>query len=268
MSQSKVENSYIELHVHTEYSILDGMTTVEEIAKYCSGNVCAITDHGNMYGVLKFQKVMKKAGKKSIIGIEAYTDSILKKDNKKSYHLILLAKNNQGIKDLFKLSSESYNNFYRKPIMTWENIKKYSQNLVCLTACLGGELALLAKNSIEKSDTSELDTAIIKMHSIFKDDLYIEIQRHNLEFEKEINDLLIKKSKEFKIKIVATTDAHMALKEHIKAHQTILCINSKSNIENPKFSFKGSGYYLHTTEEMLNLFSDIKEAVYSKLSMK
>lgn len=263
MSQSKVENSYIELHVHTEYSILDAMTTVEEIAKYCSGNVCAITDHGNMYGVLKFQKVMKKAGKKSIIGIEAYTDSILKKDNKKSYHLVLLAKNNQGIKDLFKLSSESYNNFYRKPIMTWENIKKYSQNLVCLTACLGGELALLAKSSIEKSDTSELDTAIIKMHSIFKEDLYIEIQRHNLEFEKEINDLLIKKSKEFKIKIVATTDAHMALKEHIKAHQTILCINSKSNIENPKFSFKGSGYHLHTTEEMLNLFSDIKEAVYN-----
>lgn len=263
MSHKEEKFCYTELHVHTEYSLLDGITTSEEIAKYCSGNACAITDHGNMYGVLKFQKDMKRAGKKPIIGIEAYTNSIIGSDDKKNYHLVLLAKNNLGIKDLFKLTSESYNNFYRKPIMTWENINKYSQNLVCLTGCLGGELALLAKNSIEKSDTLELDTAITKMYNIFKEDLYIEIQRHNIEFEKEINELLIKKSREFKIKVVATTDAHMALKEHKLAHQTVLCINSKSTIENPKFLFKGNGYYLHTTKEMLSLFSDIKEAVYN-----
>ena len=168
-----VETSgFVQTHVHSEYSLLDGMSKLKDIADKAKC-ACALTDHGNTFGILEFQKAMKKAGKHPIFGIEAYAKGI--DGDTGRYHLILLVKNEIGLKNLYKLTSASYeeDNFYIKPHVSLEMLKEYHEGLICTSACLGGEVA---RRFGEGKEDLVVKTARI-YHEIFGDDYYIEIQR-------------------------------------------------------------------------------------------
>ena len=256
-SSDKIETcGYIHTHVHSEYSLLDGMSKLKDIAlkvKCCS----ALTDHGNTYGILEFQKQMSKLGKKSIKGIEAYFTGI---DNeKKRYHLILLAKNEIGLKNLFHLTSESYDsgNFYKKPQINYEMLEKYHEGIICTSACLGGEIARM----FQEQNSDKAYEVARKFHGLFGDDFYIEIQRHGVVHEKEINESLIKLAKSENIKLIAANDSHYINESDGEVHEVLLCINQQKKIDEPHMKFEGDNYYLLEDYEMVNLFSDIPEAI-------
>lgn len=265
---------YVQYHVHSEYSILDGMSKLTGIAKKSSG-VTAITDHGNMHCLLKWQSAMKKVGKKAIFGCEVYVEnyikpaktkvsktnndeeSISRKEYKNGCHLVLLAKNDIGRINIFTLSSNAYDNFYRKPHVTIEDLKKYSDGLICTSACLGGELARVAlEDGFEKAK----DVALF-YKNIFGDDYYIELQRHNLKEEMIVNPILIKVARELNIKLLAANDSHYLEKEDSNIHEALLCINQKKTLREEHWSFNGDGYYFKTDMEMINEWHDLPEAI-------
>lgn len=257
------QQGYVPLHRHSEYSLLDGSIRIKDLVDR-TPFIGAITDHGNMFGFLKYYTEMKKQGKIPIIGMEGYMKDI--DGENKRHHVILLCKNNTGYKNLCKLTSNSYEeeNFYRKPQITWEDLEKHSEGLVVLSACLGGEIP----QNIIKGDLNRAKKVACKFKEIFKDDFYIEIQRHGLDDEATVNPRLESIADELGIKIVATSDAHYLNKEDSKVHEILLCMQTKKTINDPdRFRFKGKNYHLHTKEEMENLFSDKKEYVRNTLEV-
>lgn len=245
---------FCQLHTHSEYSILDGLSSIKEIAKKSSG-VTAVTDHGNIYSLLKWQKAMKSERKKAIFGSEVYVESFLTGE-KKGQHLILLAKDEIGKKNLFILSSNSYYNFYRKPHVSISDLKNYHEGLICTSACIGGEIAstILKDYEAAKKVASEYK-------AIFNDDYYLEIQRHGLANEEQINSLILKLANELNIKVVCANDSHYLNKEDQSAHEILLCINQEKTLKEDHFSFSGDGYYYKTDSEMIQDFWDIPEAI-------
>src|SRR3989339_581888 len=211
---------FIHLHTHSHYSLLDGLSKLEDLidsAKKHKMSAMALTDHGNMYGVIEFYKLAKKAGIKPIIGVEAYVSnrSRLDKDpgiDNKRYHLTLLAKNMQGYKNLMRLVTLSHlEGFYYKPRMDKEILREYSDGIIALSGCLGGELSRALANKDE-----EKGEAIIKEHQeIFgQENYFLEIMKHpTVENDKEVREGLIKLSKKFNIPLVATTDSHYPCRE-------------------------------------------------------
>ena len=258
-----VETSgFVQTHVHSEYSLLDGMSKLKDIADKAKC-ACALTDHGNTFGILEFQKAMKKAGKHPIFGIEAYAKGI--DGDTGRYHLILLVKNEIGLKNLYKLTSASYeeDNFYIKPHVSLEMLKEYHEGLICTSACLGGEVA---RRFGEGKEDLVVKTARI-YHEIFGDDYYIEIQRHGVVHEKEINESLIKLAKSENIKLIAANDSHYINESDGEVHEVLLCINQQKKIDEPHMKFEGSNYYFMDDIEMAELFADIPEAVRSTLEI-
>lgn len=253
---------YADLHRHSGYSLLDGASRLEDMVnktEYCG----ALTDHGVMFGIIEYYNLMKAANKKPVLGFEAYSETI---DGKKeSRHLILLAKNITGYKNLIKLNSQSYYNIYRKPHITYKNLKKYSEGVICLSGCIGGEIPQLLLNG-EYVKAKEVANEFV---SIFgKDDFYIEIQRHNFEREKCAEKLLIDFAKDLDLKIVATVDSHYTDKEDEFAQEVLLCIGTGKTITEKHMKFEGTGYYIHTSREMEEIYKDIPEALDNTLEIE
>lgn len=253
---------YVNLHGHSEYSILDCISRVSDIVKKAEWAI-AVTDHGNMFGSLEFYKAMKKVGKKPLIGFEAYHYSRDKEE--KSHHIVLLAKNATGVKNLFKMTSNGYHNFNSKPQITWEDMEKHSEGVVCLSACIQGEIP----RAIIRGQMDKARSLIQGMIDIFgKENYFLEIQRHGLEEEKVVEDGVFVLAKEFGLKVVATTDSHMTNIEDKDVHDIHLCIGTKSTLDDPyRWKFDGDGYHIHTSEEMVQRFKDVPDVLDNTLDL-
>ena len=253
----------VQTHVHSEFSLLDGLSKLGDLAKKAEISM-ALTDHGNTFGILQWQKEMKKLGKKPIFGIELYIKSL--NNNKKRYHLVVLAKNKVGLKNLYKLSSIGYNpgNFHIKPQIGFDDLEAHYEGLICTSGCIAGEVAAEIRNG----NIEEAKKVAKKYHSLFKDDYYLEIQRHNIEGEEKTNLQIVDIAHEEKIKLIATNDSHYVEKEDALAHDILLCINQKKTIdEKTRWSFDGDGYHLMTGKEMFELYYDIPEALVSTMEI-
>ncbi|MBE7053329.1 MAG: DNA polymerase III subunit alpha [Ruminococcaceae bacterium] len=258
---------FTHLHLHTEYSLLDGAAKIKDVVKYAKElgmTSLAITDHGVMYGVVDFYTEAKENGIKPIVGCEVYTSAKSRFDkdkNEKYYHLVLLAKNETGYRNLMKISSIGFTEgYYYKPRVDIEILSKYSEGLICLSACLRGEVnTYLLENNYEKAKETAL-----KYKCIFGDDYYLEIQNHNIKEEIEIIDKVIKLSKEINVKVVATNDVHYTKKEDAMLQDVLLCVQTAKKIhEEDRMKFQTEEFYLKTEEEMLNIFSSYPDAIYN-----
>ena len=263
--------SFTHLHVHSEYSLLDGLCRIDDLlnkTKELGMTSVAITDHGSLYGLFKFFIKAKDLGIKPILGIEAYKSKRLitekpTKENRKNFHLVLLAKNLQGYKNLMKISTISHlEGFYFKPRVDWEILKKYSEGLIALSGgCLSSEIS----DHILKDELKEAENVVTKFLEIFGDNFYIEIQRHhNLKELDKLNPELIKLSRKFGVPLVATNDVHYIDKEDAYAQEVKLCIQTQHTIQekNRDLSMiEVPDYYLKSQKEMTGQFLDIPEAI-------
>ncbi len=268
--------NFVHLHVHTEYSLLDGATRIDEVFKACrkkNMHALAITDHGNMFGTLYFAECAKKAYLKAlesgqseeeakmqpIIGCELYVADDYRKEEKGYDHLILLCKNKKGYKNLIKLDSIAYvEGFYYKPRIDYKLLKEHTEGLVCLSACLQGRVS----KRLVQNDYEGAKEAALMLKDMFGDDFYIEIQDHGLADQKRINPLLCKLAKELNIGLVATNDVHYIEKEDAEVQDVVACISTKSTIDDPtRFKMDTDQAYLKSPEEMAELFSYAPEAI-------
>ncbi|MDP2629753.1 MAG: DNA polymerase III subunit alpha [Candidatus Harrisonbacteria bacterium] len=264
-------NKFVHLHTHTHYSLLDGMSKIDELvakAKEFKMDALAITDHGNLYGAIEFYKACKEAGIKPILGVEAYIapgdcrDKSTGRDEKGYYHLVLLAKNESGWKNLLKLVTLSHlEGYYYKPRMDKEMLRKHSEGLIALSGCLGGELSqLLLQNRKE-----EAKKIAQEYEAIFgKDNYYIELGRHpEISEAEKVTPLLIQLAKETGIPLVATKDSHYLNDEDRPVHDILLAIQTGQNMDMDKEKrFTLEGYFSFAPEEsMLETFQDLPEAL-------
>jgi len=261
---------FVHLHIHSHYSLLDGLTKIDELIEFVKnddGEAVALTDHGVMYGAIEFYQKCKKGGIKPIIGIETYLASgsrhekTLKSDEKNYYHLILLAKNNIGYKNLIKLTSLAHlEGYYYKPRIDWEILKQYKEGLIASTACLAGEIPrLILAGKIEKAKAR-----IREYKELFGEgNFYLELMPHwNLEGQREVNNKLIEFSREFDIPLIATNDVHYLRKEDDEAQDILLCLQNKRKLEDAdRMNMTGNNYSLKSAKEMMEEFKDVPEAI-------
>ena len=265
---------FVHLHVHTQYSLLDGAIRNDRLfslAKTFGMKACAITDHGNMFGAVDFHFDAKKAGLKPIIGCEAYLAPKSRFDQKKvkgednAYHVVLLAMNEQGYKNLLKLISLAHTEgFYYVPRIDKEILKLYNEGLICLTACLKGEIP----NAILKYDKAHVNTLVDEYLSIFGDRLYFELQDNGINEQKTINEGLIDLSHHYNVPIVATNDCHYLLREEAKAHELLLCIQTgKTMNDKDRLSFSSDHFYFKSPDEVGLAFSQYPEALSNTVAV-
>lgn len=260
--------SFAHLHVHSEYSLLDGACRIEPMLdkiKSMGQTSVALTDHGVMYGVVDFYKAAKARGLNPIIGCEVYVaprsrfDKVHGIDNER-YHLILLCKNNTGYKNLIKLVSEGWvNGFYTKPRVDKELLEQHHEGLIALSGCLAGEVA----RALERNDYEEAKKVAEWYNGIFGDgNYYLEIQNHGLDEQLRINPMLISLSKELNIPLAATNDAHYVDKQDSKIQQVLICIQTNHTLgEDTGLEFGTQEFYLKSEEEMREAFSECPQAV-------
>ncbi|MCR5523677.1 MAG: DNA polymerase III subunit alpha [Clostridia bacterium] len=259
--------SFVHLHVHSEYSLLDGACRIEPMLdkiKSMGQTSVAITDHGVMYGAVNFYEAAKKRGLKPIIGCEVYvapgsrTSKIHGVDSKR-YHLILLCKNDIGYKNLIKIVSESWiNGFYIKPRVDKQLLSEYHEGLVCLSGCLFGEVSQALLNS----DYEDAKRTALWYKKIFGDDYYLEIQNHGLNEQLRINSDLIRLSDDISVPLVATNDAHYINKEDSIIQKILISIQTNHLLsENSGLNFETEEFYLKSENEMLEMFKTRPDAV-------
>ncbi|MBR0442406.1 MAG: DNA polymerase III subunit alpha [Firmicutes bacterium] len=260
--------AFTHLHVHTEYSLLDGAARIDKLvarAKELGMEALAITDHGVMYGAVQFYEQCKKQGIKPIIGCEVYTaartrfdkDSVL---DRNQGHLVLLVKNDKGYQNLIKIVSQAYREgYYYKPRVDHDLLRQYSEGIIALSACLAGKVQqelLLDNYEGAKKEALEL------LDIFGEGNFYLELQDQGLEEDKKVNRGLRILSKDTGIPMVATNDVHYIMEEDAAAHDVLLCIQTKSNFSDPKrMRFGSDQFYLKSEEEMRNLFPDVPEAI-------
>lgn len=260
--------NFTHLHVHTQYSLLDGSSKIKELilrTKQLNMDSIAITDHGVMYGVIEFYKQAKENGIKPIIGCEVYvaSGSRLNKENSKDnfyYHLVLLAENNEGYKNLIKLVSYGFlDGFYYKPRIDIDLLKKYHKGIIALSACLAGPVA---KNILNVSYEKAKEYAIM-YNDIFGDgNFFLELQDHGIDIQKTVNQQIMRISSETGIPLVCTNDLHYINKEDSKAHDILLCIQTGKTINDEnRMRYQGSEFYLKSPEQMYELFPYVKDAL-------
>lgn len=264
------------LHNHSEFSLLDGLSKIPEMvrtAREMGMKALSITDHGSLYGAFKFYNSCREEGIKPIIGSEMYMakrshlDKEANVDDEQN-HLILLAKNNTGYKNLMKLSSISHlEGFYYKPRIDLELLKKYREGLICLTACLNGYVS----EPLVAGQTKEAYSRVEKLSDIFKEDLYLELQKHpNIKEQDILNERLITMSKDLGLPLLATNDCHYIHAEDAQAQETLLCIQTQTTVndENRKLSMIGSpDFYLRSPNEMAGLFIQYPEAIENTIKI-
>ena len=250
---------FVPLHLHSEFSLLDGAIKLKELCKFAKENnmpAVAVTDHGVMYGALDLYLEAKEAGIKPIIGCEFYVHNgdITERDpnNNPRYHLILLAKNNEGYMNLVKLASDAAcKGFYMKPRINFELLKEHHEGIICCSACLGGEVL----QNLLKGDYEEAKAVAKKYKDLFGEDYYIELQDHGLDDQKRTNPDLIKIAKELGIKMIITNDSHYLRKEDADWHDTLLCMQTQSmKDEENRFHFPNNEFYVKTVSEMRDAF--------------
>ncbi len=257
---------FTHLHVHTQYSILDGaakISTLIQKAKEQGMDALAITDHGNMFGVLKFFGEAKQQGIKPIIGCEVYVAKKSRFDkngtiDRSGKHLILLAKNLIGYKNLSRLVSLGYlEGFYYTPRIDKEILKKYSEGLIATSACLGGELP----QTIMNQDDNQVLSVIEEFIDIFGDDYYMELQDHGRKEQGPVNEKIIGFAKKLNCKVIATNDVHFVNKEDFDAHRILICLNTGKDLDDVSGMNYTGNEYLKSPNEMANLFKDYPEAL-------
>ena len=271
---------FVHLHVHTEYSLLDGAARINKLNKKCremNMPAIAITDHGNMYGVIDFYDTIteRKQDKKSkdylkpIIGCEFYTapDIAIKSGGMQELnHIVLLAKDMQGYKNLLKLNSISFTEgFYYRPRIDLPLLKKYSEGLICLSACLAG---VIPRRLLASDYEGAKDYANILIDIYGKDDFYIELQDHGIEEQKRTNPLLYQIARELGVKVVATNDVHYIDREDSEMQDVLICVQTGKTIDNEtRMRFPGTDFYLKSGDEMAELFSWCPEAIDTTLEI-
>ena len=259
---------FTHLHVHTEYSLLDGAASVDKLikkAKSMNMSALAITDHGAMYGVIDFYKTAVAQGIKPIIGCEVYTAPRTRFDKQHEYdsslsHLVLLAKNNNGYQNLIKLVSDAFiEGFYYKPRVDAELLERYSGDLICLSACLAGEIPKL----LLAGDYEGAKKKALWYQSIYgKENYYIEIQDHGIDEQKRLNPMLIKLAGEIGAGLVATNDLHYIEKTDAPYQDVLMCIQMGKKVdETDRMKFATDEFYLKSAEQMSELFSYAPSAI-------
>lgn len=273
---NELRMSFVHLHVHSEYSLLDGMCRIDEYlehAKKLGMPAVAITDHGALYGAFKFFIKAKEVGIKPIIGVELYKSKGPRaekheKGERGIYHQLVLAKNLTGYQNLLKLVTRAnLEGFYYKPRVDWELLEEHSEGLIATTSCLAGEVP----NLIMQDQLTQAEEALVRYHKIFKDDYYIELQRHPgiPELEK-VNEQLVKLSRKHSIPLVATNDVHYLHKDDAYAQEILLCIQTQRAVfekNRPMSMIDVPDYYFKTPEEMYALFHDYPEAIENTLKI-
>lgn len=261
--------AFTHLHVHTEYSLLDGSSKIKEItaqAKKLGMDSLAITDHGVMYGVIDFYKAAVAEGIKPIIGCEVYVapgsrfDKEAGVSDDRYYHLVLLAENDKGYHNLMKIVSKGFvDGFYYKPRVDYEVLSIYHEGIIALSACLAGEVQrYLVRNMYDEAVKSAL-----RYQDIFgKGNFFLELQDHGIPQQRLVNQQLIRMSKELSIDLVATNDVHYTYAEDADAHDILLCIQTSKKItDENRMRYEGGQYYLKSEEEMRELFAYIPQAI-------
>ena len=266
-------SNFVHLHVHSEYSLLDGANRIKDLpvrAKELGMDAIALTDHGAMYGAVDFYKECKKNEVKPIIGCEVYVaprsrfDKEPGIDNQYS-HLILLVKNKKGYENLIKLVSTGFiDGYYYKPRVDNETLEKYSEGLICLSACLAGAV----NKQILKGDMEKAKEVALWYKSVFKDDYYLELQNNGLREQVMVNQKLIELSRELNIPLVATNDAHYLKKEDAYNHEVLLCIQTGKKMQDPdRMRFETDELYIKSPEEMISYFKNIPEAIQNTVKI-
>ena len=266
-------SNFVHLHVHSEFSLLDGANRIKDLpvrAKELGMDAIALTDHGAMYGVVDFYKECKKNDIKPIIGCEVYVaprsrfDKEPGIDNQYS-HLILLVKNKKGYENLIKLVSIGFiDGYYYKPRIDNETLEKYSEGLICLSACLAGAV----NKQILKGDMEKAKEVALWYKSVFKDDYYLELQNNGLREQVMVNQKLIEIGKELNIPVVATNDAHYLKREDAYNHEVLLCIQTGKRMKDPdRMRFETDELYIKSPEEMIEYFKNIPEAVQNTVKI-
>lgn len=273
-------SEFVHLHNHSHYSLQDAACTIDDLintTKEMGMSSIALTDHGVMYGVSEFYSKAIKAGIKPIIGMEAYiamdssrfekgsVNGAGKKKSKHYNHLVLLAKNKTGYKNLIKLSSIGFTEgFYYKPRIDMEILAKHSEGLICTTACPAGPVSVHLING----DYNRAKETALRLRELFNDDLYLEIQNHGLDVEKPILDGMPKLAKELGLKLIATNDIHYIKQEHSIAHNVLLLLGDKSgNYEYKNLRYGTDQVYFKSAEEMKTIFKDYKGAIENTLEI-
>ncbi len=261
-------NSFVHLHLHSEYSLLDGACRIKQLVskvKEHGQTAVAVTDHGNMYATIEFYNACLEQGIKPIIGCEVYVaprsrfDKVHKLDSS-PYHFVLLCENNEGYQNLIKLVSIGYcDGFYNRPRVDIEVLKKYSGGLIALSACMAGEVA----RKLSANDYDGAKEAALLYKDIFgEDNFYIEVQNHGLKEQLAILPLQYRLSRETGIPLVATNDVHYLEKSDAKMQKVLMCISTNTFINDPDaMDFGSDEFYLKSTEEMLELFKAVPDAV-------
>jgi len=260
--------SFVHLHTHTEYSFLDGFCRIEPLiarAKELGMNALAITDHGDMCGVIDFYKAAKDAGIKPLIGCEVYVAAkdMLNKSHdggNTTHHLVLIAKNMEGYRNLIKISSMGFTDgFYYKPRVDFSVLEKHSEGLICLTACLAGEVP----QAILAGDEQKAEELIEKYCTLYgKENFFLEIQNHGIPEQKKANAFLISYAQKSGIGVVATNDVHYIEKKDAKYQDLLLCIQMNRKVaETDRMAFETDEFYLKSEEEMAQLFGQIPGAL-------
>ena len=269
------DTPYTHLHLHTEYSLLDGANKIGKLAKKLKSQgvtSVAITDHGNMFGAIDFYKTMRKEGIKPIIGMEAYIhnqEDIGDKTTKQRFHLCLYAKNEIGYKNLMFLSSMSYiKGFYYYPRINKQILKEHSEGLVCSGACLQGEvnwhLNLNNKRNVQfgAKGYERAKEIALEYKAIFGEDFYLEVMRHGISDQHFIDDDILRISKETGIKLIATNDTHYLEQDNAEAHEAFMCIAMNKEFDDPnRLRHSVHEFYLKSPAQMSDLFADIPEAI-------
>ena len=261
--------AFTHLHVHTEYSLLDGSCKIRELtarAKELGMDSMAITDHGAMYGVIDFYRAAREEGIKPIIGCEVYVSPGSRFDREtvngedRYYHLVLLAENNTGYDNLVKIVSRGFTEgYYYKPRVDMELLQECHEGLIALSACLAGEV----QRYISKGLVDEAKKAALRYRDCFGEgNFFLELQDHGLSEQKMVNTTLLQMSRELEIPLVVTNDVHYTYKEDVKPHDILLCIQTgKKLADEDRMRYEGGQYYVKSEEEMKGLFPYAWEAV-------
>ena len=254
---------FVHLHLHTEYSLLDGACKIDNLIEHCKTNgidtVC-ITDHGNMYGTLQLAEKAAVAGLKYIIGCEFYvTEDMNDKTSQSAEHLILLAKNRRGYINLVQLDSMAFvDGFYYKPKIDYKVLKEHSEGVICLSACLAGGIP----RRLLSGDYGGAKNLALYLKEIFKEDFYIEIQDHGIEEERRVLPHLVSLANDIGVELVATNDVHYLSKSDAEMQDVLMCIQMKKQLDDPKrMKFATDEFYFKTGDEMAALFPNLPKAI-------
>ncbi len=265
---------FTHLHLHTHYSLLDGMSRMPELmdrAKELDFSAIALTDHGVLYGAIDFYEEARSRGIKPILGCEVYVAPRTRFDREsklddRQYHLTLLAKNDQGYKNLVKLATQAQlEGFYYKPRVDHELLEQYHEGLICLSGCPSGEIPRALQDGNEERAR---DTALFYRDLFGVEDFYIEVQDHDMDWERELTGKLVKLARDLDLPLVATNDGHFTRREDAEAHDVLMCIQTNSNVNDAnRMRLDSDEFYLRSADEMWERFAELPDALTNTMKI-